>query len=111
MFSRPARLPLETHELSNETVIDIDDPAVARAALDGVVPGIGWVGSEGRVTVDGLWMEFQLPDGKALTTLWLRCSGRADYSAFVQGLCDTLGWLAFNQTPECFQPGRPPMRA
>ena len=111
MFCRPVRLPLETDELSEETVIDLDDPALARAALDGAVPGIQWVGSEGRVTVDGMWTEFQLPDGVERTTLWLRCSLRADFRAFVQRLCDTLGWVAFSETPECFQPGRPPMPA
>ena len=109
-FYRPARLPLTTDELGSDTVLELDDAAAVREALQRAFPEIEWTGSEGRVTQDGLWMEFRLPD-EGLTTLTLRCSLRADYRAIVQRLCDSLGWIAFDETPECYQPGRPPMRA
>lgn len=109
-FYRPARLPLETDELSAETFLALDNAAAVREALESAFPEIEWAGSEGRVTRDGLWMEFRLPDGR-VNTLTLRCSLRGDYRAIVQRLSDHLGWVAFDETPACYQPGRPPMRA
>jgi hypothetical protein len=110
MFFRPSRLPLEAHELSEETVLSLRDREQVRADLERLVPGIQWVNEEeGRATVDGRWLEFTLPPG-AIDGLSLRCSLRADYTDLVQGLCDALGWVAFDERPMCYQPHRPPMR-
>lgn len=109
-FYRPARLPLETHELSRETVLPLCDPDEIRSGLQGVVPGLAWRdGHEANAIVSGRWLEFQLPHGED-GTLSLRCSLRADHSDIVQALCDALGWLAFDERPMCFQPHRAPMR-
>jgi hypothetical protein len=109
LFFRPSRLPLESHELSEETVLSLSDRDEVRSDLERLVPGIQWVNDDqGRATVDGRWLEFTLPS-VALDALSLRCSLRADYTDFVQGLCDELGWLAFDERCMCFQPHRPPM--
>ena len=110
LFFRPSHLPLEPHELSDETVLLLCDSDEIRAGLERVVPDLDWsTEHEGRATVDGRWLEFRLPQGEA-KTLSLRCSLRADHTDLVQGFCDVLGWLAFDDEAMCFQPHRPPMR-
>lgn len=108
-FNRASRLPLEVHELSDETVLPLSDPDEIRKGLERVVPGLVWpTDREARATVDGRWLEFYLPRG-GVNTLRLRCSLRSDHSELVQGFCDTLGWIAFDETPKLFQPHRPAM--
>jgi hypothetical protein len=110
LFFRPSRLPLATHELSEQTVLDLQDPIAVRAELDRVLPDIEWIDAlSGRTTVEGQWLEFRLPGEDR--TLSLRCSLRADYARIVQKLCDDTGWLAFDQTPLCYQPNHEPIRA
>lgn len=110
LFFRPSRLPLATHELSEQTVLDLRDPPAVRAELDRVLPNIEWIDAlSGRTTVTGQWLEIRLPaDGR---TLSLRCSLRADYAQIVQYLCDQTGWIAFDEQPLCYQPHREPIRA
>jgi hypothetical protein len=65
----------------------------------------------GRAEVQGRWLEVHLhADGDGVM-LVLRCSLRADYRDVVQGLCDALGWVAFDETPLCYQPHRTPIPA
>ena len=109
LFFRPLRLPLEPHELSGETVLPLSDPDEIRSGLERIVPGLAWRDEhEAMATLDGRWLEFRLPRGEA-DTLSLRCSLRADHTDLVQGFCDALGWLAFDESPMCFQPHRPPL--
>src|SRR5262245_59379172 len=110
LFFRPLRLPLQAHELSETTVLALEDAAAVRAALDSALPAIAWKDERGRADIDGQWVEFYLPGGQR-QTLALRCSLRADYRAIVQRLCDRLGWLAFDEQAMCYQPHGTPMRA
>lgn len=106
---RASRLPLEAHELSDETVLPLCDADEIRSGLERVVPGLVWPNErEARATVDGRWLEFYLPRG-GVDTLSLRCSLRSDHSDLVQGYCDALGWIAFDERPRLFQPHRPPV--
>ncbi len=112
LFFQPQRLPLAGTDLDADTVLPLCDADSTRAALARLLPGIEWVGAgEGHVEVDGQWLEFDLGAGGEDGTLSLRCPLRADYRAFVQRLCDELGWLAFDETPLCYQPHRPPIPA
>jgi len=110
-FFEPTRLPLACDELSEATVRPLVDADAVRTALSRMLPAISWDEDEqtGRMQADEGWVEFQLPASEG--TLSMRCSLRADYSALVQRLCDQSGWLAFDEQPQCFQPGRPPMPA
>lgn len=111
LFFRPARLPLAPGELDAATVLHIEDTPQLRPSLERVFPGVSWnEGGEGRATLAGEWYELQLPASPA-DTLSLRCSLRAQHDAVIQGVCDRLGWLAFDDQPLCFQPHRPPMPA
>ncbi|HKP60150.1 MAG TPA: hypothetical protein VJV78_25670 [Polyangiales bacterium] len=102
-------MPLEAHELSAETVLHLSDLDEIRAALERVVPDLEWRDERhAKATVDGRLLEFRLPR-REVDTLSLRCSLRADHTDLVQGFCDTLGWLAFDEQPMCYQPHRPPM--
>ena len=110
LFFEPARLPLASDELSEATVRPLEDAEAVRAALSRMLPAIAWGEDDaGRLQADEGWVEFQLPAAEG--TLSMRCSLRADYSALVQRLYDQSGWLAFDEQPRCFQPGRPPMPA
>jgi hypothetical protein len=110
LFFEPVRLPLEPHELSETTVRPMQDDAAVRASLNRVLPSIEWEESQvGRMQTDGHLTEFHLPS--AGRTLSMRCSLRTDHAEFVQGLCNQLRWLAFDERPMCFQPGREPMAA
>ena len=110
LFFRPLRLPLVADELTEETVLPLDDRPMVRAALEQSVTGIDWVSDdEGRAELGGNQVEFHLP--REGGTLSLRCSLRADYSPVVQRLCDRLGWLAFDEGHMCYQPHEAPFRA
>jgi hypothetical protein len=110
LFFRPTRLPLQSDELNEETVVPLGDAAAVRQALARVLPDIAWDEGTGKAQWEGHWLEFTAP-GQADDTLSMRCSLRADYTPLVQRLCDELGWLAFDDQPRCFQPQRPPMPA
>lgn len=111
LFFKPARLPLTTDELSEHTVLELEDADAIRASLDSVLE-IEWLGPDcGRTVVDGHPLEFSVPAPGSGRSLALRCSLRADFSPTIQRLCDTLGWLAFDERPTCYQPHRPPMPA
>jgi hypothetical protein len=111
LFFRPASLPLETGELSETTVLNLEDSPSLRVNLEQVLPGLAWQSQHnGQATVAGNWYEVRLPQASA-ETLVLWCSLRVDHSAFVQDLCNRLGWLAFDERPMCFQPHRSPIRA
>jgi hypothetical protein len=110
LFFRPTRLPLQSDELDEETVVPLGDPAAVRQALARVLPDIAWDEQTGKAQWEGQWLELTAPS-QADDTLSMRCSLRADYTALVQKLCDELGWLAFDDRPCCFQPGRAPMPA
>lgn len=110
LFFRPLRLPLSPDELGDATLAPLtcDDPI--RAALEGIVPGVaGPADGPFHGEVDGHRVEFHIPADEG--TLSMRCSLRTDCSAIVQRLCDTLGWVAFDEQPLCYQPGRAPMPA
>lgn len=110
LFFEPQRLPLTPQDLSEETVRPLKDCDAIREALSRAVLETEWVGQTGKAEIDGLWLEFHLP-GDGRDTLSLRCSLRADYRAIVQGLCDKLGWLAFDEKPLCYQPHQAPIPA
>jgi hypothetical protein len=111
LLFRPARLPLEAADLSATTVLDLADSPALRADLERALPGLMWRSAyEGSATVAGNWYEVRIPHGET-TTVSLRCSLRVDHSKLIQELCDRLGWLAFDETPLCFQPHRGPIRA
>lgn len=114
IFFEPVRLPLTSHELGDATVRTLSDASIVQATLARIFPAVEWVEANGRVLgraqVDAGWVEFGLPAAPA-DTLSMRCSLRADYSADVQRLCDQSGWLAFDEQPQCYQPGQAPMPA
>lgn len=110
LFFEPRRLPLTAQDLSEETVVSLNDRDVAREALSRVMPEIEWVDQTGKATINGMWFEFNLP-GDGRDTLSLRCSLRADYRAIVQHICDELGWVAFDERPMCYQPHQTPFFA
>ena len=111
LFFHPARLPLETSDLSETTVLGLKDNPELRAKLEQVFPGLDWQTRHiGRVTVGGNWYEVSVPQASA-ETLSVRCSLRADHSGFIQDICNQLGWLAFDERPACFQPHRDPIPA
>lgn len=111
LFFRPARLPLASDELSEQTVLPLADDAVLRAALERALPGLQWVAARAAaVDVGGAHYELSLPETPE-ATLALRGSLRIDHAALVQRLCDEFGWLAFDDRPMCFQPHRAPMPA
>jgi hypothetical protein len=110
LFFRPARLPLAPGDLDADSALPLNDAAEIQAALARVLPQLVWDGEEGRGEWDGHWLEFHTRSDETMT-LSLRCSLRADYAPLVQRLCDELGWLAFDEGPRCFQPGRAPMPA
>jgi hypothetical protein len=110
LFFLPARLPLEPDDLDASTTRNFEDGPALRAQLERAFPGLAWRGPHvGSADVDGNWYEVSVPHGPELT-LSVRCSLRTDHDAFVQALCDRLGWLAFDETPRCFQPHRAPFR-
>jgi hypothetical protein len=115
LFFKPSRLPLTVQDLSEETTLLLNDVEAIREALARAVAEIEWVDQRvgppmGKAETDGRWLKFLLPaDDRG--TLSLRCSLRADYRAFVQGLCDKLGWLAFDERAMCYQPHREPFHA
>jgi hypothetical protein len=107
-FFAATRLPLTAADLGEDTVVPLTDAAAVKAALTLLFPDIEWVDeAEGRLQRDGRWLEFH-PGGEA-GTLSLRCSLRADYRDIVQHICDELGWLAFDESPLCYQPRCAPM--
>lgn len=111
LFFYPAHLPLSSQDLSDATVLALDDAGAARATLSRLLPAIKWIedGDQllGRTQVNAGWVEFSLPAPGH--TLSMRCSLTADYSADVQHLCDRSGWVAFDQRPMCLQPGQAPI--
>lgn len=112
LFFQPAHLPLSTAELSEATVRPFADAGALRAQLQEHLPGLVWDDPEsGRADVQGRWVEVSLSGDADGVVLAMRCSLRADYSDVVQGLCDALGWVAFDETPLCYQPHRAPMPA
>ena len=111
LFFQPVRLPLEMAELSETTLINLEDSPSLRANLERFFPGLAWQSQQfGQATVAGNWYELRLPQ-VSTETLALRCSLRTDHSAFVQDLCNQSGWLAFDGGPACFQPHHSPTRA
>ncbi|HEU4566138.1 MAG TPA: hypothetical protein VFS05_15865 [Gemmatimonadaceae bacterium] len=112
LFFRPARLPLATEELSEHTVLPFPDAHELRACLERHFPGLEWESPEwGRADVDGRWLELSVGEDAGGASLSIRCSHRADYGDIIQRLCDSHGWLAFDETPTCYQPHHPPMPA
>lgn len=112
LFFRPARLPLASADLSESTVLPFVDAEQVRASLERHVPGVQWESAtEGRAEMDGWWLELRVLEDRGGVCLSMRCSLRHDYRDVVQGICDACGWLAFDQTPECYQPHLAPMRA
>ncbi len=108
LFFRPAHLPLETGDLRQAAVLQLQDSPYLRTSLEQAFPGLSWQSpSVGQATVAGNWYELHLPQAPT-ATLALRCSREVDHSAFVQDLCNRLGWLAFNERALCFQPQRDP---
>ncbi|AEG92275.1 hypothetical protein [Ramlibacter tataouinensis] len=109
LFLKPATLPLVASELSADSVGPIDPGEVERS-LKEAVPQLVWENAtQASGEVEEGWIEFSQTGEGASRTLSLRCSLRADYTALVQRLCDRYGWVAFDDTPLCFQPHRPPM--
>jgi hypothetical protein len=110
LFFQPAFLPLTPSNLDESAVRPLLQEDRVRALLSQVVPEVQWASdSDGRVELDGRWIEFNLDSGAG--TLSMRCSLRADYSDVVQRLCDQLGWVAFDERPFCFQPQHAPFPA
>lgn len=88
----------------------LTDWEAVRETLRAAFPDIEWTEDGfGRLKVGGRSVEFMLPEGDR--TLSLRTSFLADYTDFVQSLCDRFGWLAFDEEPQCYQPHQPPMPA
>lgn len=111
LFFQPTRLPLGTHELESATVVPLRDDPSLRRALEQLLPGLTWQSEHlASANVGDNWLEIRIPQASD-STLGIRCSLRADHSAFVQGICDQLGWLAFDERPYCYQPGRAPVPA
>lgn len=110
LFFKPKRLPLAPYELGLDTVEVITDAASAKVALDSAALSLEWLpdGSARGETATGSWLEFHI---HADSTLAMRCSLRADYSAYVQRICDALNWIAVDEKPRCFQPGRAPIES
>jgi hypothetical protein len=118
LFFTPARLPLTTGQLGDETVRSFTDLASVRATLGTHLPDIVWQ----PAPVDAL-AHGTVSDGDALyefavrayeppsLIVSLRSSGRVDSAPFVQRLCDATGWVAFDDRPRCFQPHHPPIPA
>lgn len=108
LFFKPRRLPLAPAELGHDTVDVLIDAGAVRTALNAVMPMLQWQpdGSARGESAAGNWLEFSVHAG---STLAMRCSLRADYSAEVQRICDALGWLAVDEKPRCFQPHLPPI--
>jgi hypothetical protein len=108
-FFQPLRLPLAPEELDEAAIAPLTGDS-SIGALERAVSGIDWqADGQGRGEIDGQWVEFHVPAAEG--TLSMRCSLRADYKPIVQRLCDELGWVAFDEEPLCYQPGRPPMAA
>lgn len=108
LFFQPARLPLTTEELSPDTVLVLRDVDHIKAQLARVLPHLAWaLPTWGHATALGHPVEFHLPEDPSDGPLALHCSLRVDYTAWVQSLCDTLGWLAFDERPMCLQPHGP----
>jgi hypothetical protein len=111
LFFRPARLPLNTGDLSETTVLSLVDDPPLRGSLEQAFPGLNWrTRHDGRATVAGNWYEVSMPQAPN-ETLAVRCSLRVDHSAFIQDVCNRFGWLAFDERPRCFQPNRDPIPA
>jgi hypothetical protein len=111
LFFQPARLPLSADDLDAGAVLAMTDTPGVRAQLEQAFPGLQWQDAHrGNAEVDGNWYEVHVPESGE-QTLSVRCSLRADHGAFVQGLCDRFGWLAFDESPMCFQPHRVPFPA
>ncbi|MEJ6022374.1 hypothetical protein [Ramlibacter sp. PS4R-6] len=111
LFFRPSRLPLEPGELDAGAVLNMPDTPELRRQVEDAFPGLQWQSTlRGSAEAGGNWYEVHLPEG-AEATLSIRCSLKADHSAFVQDLCDRFRWLAFDERPMCFQPHRAPFPA
>jgi hypothetical protein len=111
LFFHPARLPLETADLSESTVLSLQDSPDLRAKLEQVFAGLSWQTEHiGQVTAAGNWYEVSVPK-TPVETLAVRCSLRTDHAPFIQDICNRLGWLAFDDRPTCFQPNRAPIPA
>ena len=111
LFFRPAKLPLDTLEIDARTVLNLEGSGDLRASLEEAFPGMAWdEAGHGHASVDGNWYEVHLPL-TADETVVMRCSLRVDHAALVQGLCDRLGWLAFDERSMCFQPHAEPVPA
>lgn len=109
IFMQPIRLPLTADTLTADDVRPIADLAAARRALDTLFPALDWLSEqEGRGDDAGRWLEFGL---SAETGISLRCSLRAEHYDVVQRICDGAGWVAFDETARCYQPGHPPFQA
>ena len=108
-FLKPAKLPLRPDALDRAAVLPLPTMESA-AALDEAVPGLRWTSqTQAAADVEAGWVEFRLHDDPSTGAfLALRCSLRSDYTAFVQGLCDRFGWVAFDEEPRLFQPRQPP---
>lgn len=112
MFFRPAYLPLTSEALSAATVLPLLQHDEIRTGLQQHLPGLVWDSAlVGRAESQDRWIEVSLGDGGESAGLMLRCSQRADYTDVIQQLCDRTGWIAFDQTPLCFQPHHAPIPA
>lgn len=112
LFLHPAHLPLSADDLSDRTVLPFSDADELRARLGSRFPDLVWdTPDSARGEAAGRWLEFHLVEVPEGTSLSMRCSMRADYADVVQALCDDFGWVAFDQTPNCYQPHLPPFPA
>lgn len=111
MFMKPARLPLDAGQLDADSALPLRAEEIV-PALDASVHELEWTSpTEARGQADAGWVEFRVHDEPGVGTgTWLamRCSLRADYTAFVQELCERHGWIAVDEQPRLFQPGREP---
>lgn len=111
MFMKPARLPLDAAQMQTDNALPLRAAEIV-PALEDTLPGLEWSSpTEARADTDAGWVEFRIHDEPGVGTgAWLamRCSLRADYTHFVQRLCDWHGWIAFDEQPRLFQPHREP---
>lgn len=110
LFFHPVRLPLESDDLDDESAVtSLTDSPALRESLASAFPGVTWdADGVGKAQFEGHWYEIWLPRVEE-RTLSLRGTLRADHAALVQSLCERFGWIAFDEEPVCFQPGREPM--
>jgi hypothetical protein len=118
-FFPPKELPLTPERVSEETVGTFSDAEAVREVIDAAVPNVAWTPGEGEIRFRG-----RVFDGEDLYEITImnhvaaaeptlivsmRCSGRIDSIPFAQRICDSTGWIAFDDRTYLFQPLRPPM--